>query len=190
MDDKWDVFISHASEDKDAFARPLAETLRDLGVRVWFDEFSLNPGDSLSRSIDKGIAGSNCGLVIVSQAFIAKKWPERELRGLVARQIATPTKIIPVWYGVTSQEVLDFSPPLHDTYAIIVTEGKAVDAEAIQNAALKILKEVRPDLYDALPRTELAHKASEMFEYHVRVSGALHVPQAQFSGTAVIVLKP
>jgi len=39
--DKWDVFISHASEDKDAFVRPLALALCNLGVRVWYDEFSL-----------------------------------------------------------------------------------------------------------------------------------------------------
>lgn len=54
----WDVFISHASEDKDVFVRPLATALRQLGVSVWYDEFTLTVGDSISRSIDKGLADS------------------------------------------------------------------------------------------------------------------------------------
>jgi hypothetical protein len=73
---KWDVFIAHASEDKEAFVRPLATVLQSLGMSVWYDEFSLQLGDSLSRSIDKGILGSQYGLVVVSPAFIEKKWPE------------------------------------------------------------------------------------------------------------------
>lgn len=83
----WDVFVSHASEDKETFVRPLAVALQGLGVSVWYDEFSLRIGDSLSRSINKGIANSRFGLVIVTPAFIEKPWPEYELRGLVAREI-------------------------------------------------------------------------------------------------------
>ena len=75
---EWDVFISHASEDKDTFVRALAEALRQLGVKVWYDEFTLVPGRSISSSIDKGLAGSKFGLVVISESFIAKKWPKRE----------------------------------------------------------------------------------------------------------------
>jgi hypothetical protein len=50
---QWDLFISHASEDKEDFVKPLATLLHDIGVNVWYDEFSLKLGDSLSRSIDK-----------------------------------------------------------------------------------------------------------------------------------------
>ena len=62
---RWDVFISHASEDKDSFVRPLAIALRSLEVLVWYDEFSLRLGDSLSRSIDRGLADSSHGLVVI-----------------------------------------------------------------------------------------------------------------------------
>ena len=65
----WDVFVSHASEDKDAFVRPLAAALQSLGVSIWYDEFSLRVGDSLSRSIDKGIAGSRLGGYGIPDAF-------------------------------------------------------------------------------------------------------------------------
>jgi hypothetical protein len=57
-DTPWDVFICHASEDKDSLVQPLARALSLLGLQVWYDEFSLTVGDSLSRSIDRGIAGS------------------------------------------------------------------------------------------------------------------------------------
>lgn len=95
MAGEYDVFISHASEDKDSFVRPLAVALQSLGVSVWFDEFPLRPGDSLSRSIDKGISSSEHGLVVVSQNFLQKPWPEYELRGLVNREIEQDSKIIP-----------------------------------------------------------------------------------------------
>lgn len=82
---EWDVFISHASEDKQSVVRPLAKKLRSLGMRVWVDESELKIGDSLSRKIDEGLAKSRAELVILSKAFFSKKWPEYELRGLNAR---------------------------------------------------------------------------------------------------------
>ena len=85
MSKKYDVFICYASEDKDSFVRPLAQALQSLGVSVWYDEFSLRLGDSLSGSIDKGIADSEHGVVVLSDAFFEKKWPRRELSGLVTQ---------------------------------------------------------------------------------------------------------
>ena len=124
----WDVFICHASEDKDAFVRPLAEALVRLGLRVWYDEFSLTVGDSLSRSIDKGLAGSKFGIVVLSPAFIGKGWPEHELRGLVTRDIHEGGVILPIWHGLTKDEVLRFSPPLADKIAIDTSRTEPEDA--------------------------------------------------------------
>ena len=115
---RWDLFISHASEDKDTFVRPLAVALRCLEVSVWYDEFTLRLGDRLSRSIDRGLAESSFGLVVVSPAFIRKPWPEYELRGLVARETAEDRVILPIWHGVTRTDVLAFSPPLCDKVAL------------------------------------------------------------------------
>jgi len=101
LDDQRDVFISHASEDKDVIARPIAEELLRRGRSVWFDEFELTLGDSLRRSIDRGLAESRFGLVILSPSFFAKQWPQRELDGLTTREIAGSTKVIlPVWHEV------------------------------------------------------------------------------------------
>ena len=61
----FDLFICHASEDKDAFVRPLATRLREEHVEVWFDEFTLEMGDSLRESIDRGLATSRFGVVVL-----------------------------------------------------------------------------------------------------------------------------
>lgn len=58
MEKNWDAFISHASEDKDTVVRQLADILEQLKVKIWFDEFSLKVGDSLSKSIDYGLQES------------------------------------------------------------------------------------------------------------------------------------
>src|SRR5712691_812752 len=100
-DQAWDLFISHASEDKKTFVEPLASALRDFGVRVWYDDFTLNVGDSLSRSIDNGLSRSDFGLVVLSPAFFEKKWPEYELRGLTAKEIAGSKVLLPIWHNVS-----------------------------------------------------------------------------------------
>ena len=79
----YDVFISHASENKADVALPLANLLKRQGIKVWLDSFELKLGDSLSRSIDQGVAESRFGMVILSPEFLRKDWPRRELDGLV-----------------------------------------------------------------------------------------------------------
>jgi len=61
----WDVFICHASEDKKDIAKPLALALIKMGLKVWYDEFTLKVGDSLRRSIDYGLSQSRYGIVIL-----------------------------------------------------------------------------------------------------------------------------
>lgn len=154
MTEKPDVFISHASPDKAAFVRPLAEALRKLGVVVWYDEFSLELGDSISQQIDRGIANSRFGIVVVSQAFISRNWTKHELRSLVSREVDQDVRIIPVWHGVTKKEVSDFSPSLADKLAVDTSQVDAMEA------AIRILRAVRPDLYSSHPRAELERLAS------------------------------
>src|SRR5207244_3583315 len=115
---EYDVFISHASEDKKTLVRQLAEELRDLRLQVWYDEFELVAGDSLRRSIDHGIARSRSGLVILSPAFFKKNWTQYELDGLVSCYVNGGQKIIPVWFNVGYYDILRFSPSLADKVAI------------------------------------------------------------------------
>src|SRR5882672_1348951 len=103
----YDLFICHASEDKETFVRPLAEALRAQHVEVWYDEFSLKLGDSIRQAIDKGLRQSRFGVVVLSQAFFAKQWPQYELDGLTERQMqGRDIVILPVWHNVTHDDVL------------------------------------------------------------------------------------
>ena len=113
----FDVFISHTSEDKEDVVRPLATALRDAGLSVWYDEFELRIGDSLRRKIDKGLANSRFGVVVLSRAFFGRGWPEYELDGLVTRTVAGKQVLLPVWHTVTKREVMDYSPSLADRVA-------------------------------------------------------------------------
>lgn len=114
----YDAFISHASEDKDDLVRPLAQKLQEAGFSIWYDEFQLKVGDSLRRSIDKGLANSRFGIVVLSPDFFAKNWPQYELDGLVAREMNGGKIILPLWHKVSKDEVMRYSPSLADKVAL------------------------------------------------------------------------
>ena len=122
---EWDVFISHASEDKEDLVRPLAERLRSKGLRVWFDEMTLTVGDSLRRSIDRGLAHSRYGIVVISPHFLEREWPQRELDGLVARETNGVKSILPIWHNISADEIRRKSPTLADRVA--TTSDKGLD---------------------------------------------------------------
>jgi hypothetical protein len=119
----WDIFISHASEDKDAVVRPLAERLRSLGLRVWYDEFTLLLGNSLRQSIDYGLANSRFGVVILSPNFLAKNWPRKELDGLFSRETSGEKVILPVWHNIDQAELSKYSPMMADRIAVSTSKG-------------------------------------------------------------------
>jgi len=114
----YDFFISHATEDKDEFVRPLAEKLNELGLKIWYDDFQLKIGDSLRRSIDNGLKNSKYGIVVLSSSFFSKNWPQYELDGLVAKELSGVKVILPIWHKVTKDEVISYSPTLADKVAL------------------------------------------------------------------------
>lgn len=117
---KYDFFISYASEDRDTFVAPLAHALKDTGFEVWFDAFCLRPGDSLRRSIDKGLRDSTRGLVVLSKHYISKEWPQKEFDALFSLEgIDGENLIIPIWHEISKNEVQKFSPMVADKKAIL-----------------------------------------------------------------------
>ncbi len=126
----YDLFICHASEDKESFVRPLADALRKENIEVWYDEFSLKLGDSIRRSLDKGLKQSRFGIVILSKNFFEKRWPQYELDGLAEREMKGDDKVIlPIWHGVTHDDVMQYSPSLAGRKAVSSSEGtdKVID---------------------------------------------------------------
>jgi transcriptional regulator with XRE-family HTH domain len=120
---QWDVFVCHASEDKEPFVRRLVDRLGRENVHVWYDSFELKLGDSLRRSIERGLSLSRYGVVVLSPRFFAKEWPQRELDGMAALEVDGRKVILPVWHGVGRKEVRAKSPILADRVAIRSDQG-------------------------------------------------------------------
>ena len=154
----WDVFISHASEDKDYLVRILAKQLVDIyKVSVWYDEYSLEYGDSLIESIENGLKNSRYGIVVLSKNFFKKSYTKHEFNGLKTKELLLNKKvIIPIWYDITKQEVFEYSTTLADKFAIYT--NKNVD---VNDLAIKIIKIVRPDIYENISRMEYIENTLE-----------------------------
>jgi hypothetical protein len=136
---QYDVFICHASEDKDDFVRPLAERLKQQHLDVWYDEFSLKIGDSLTHKIDEGLSKSRYGIVVISQNLFKKPWAKRELNGLTMREMVENRELIlPIWHRVNVQDVMQFSPSLADKKAGSSSDG-------INTLIRDLIKKIRPD---------------------------------------------
>jgi hypothetical protein len=127
--EEYDFFVSHASEDKDSFVRPLVHALTALGLKVWYDEFTLEIGDSLRRSIDHGLGSSKYGIVVLSKSFFSKQWPQYELDALVNRSMNGNKVILPIWHNVKHQEVSCYSHSLADKVAYL-TSALSIDQMA------------------------------------------------------------
>jgi hypothetical protein len=106
----WDVFISHASEDK-PYVEPLVEVLKAASINVWYDRLVLEWGDDLRKEIDQGLTNCRYGIVVFSKAFLAgKKWTDHELNGLFALERHGRKLVLPIWHGITQDELLKYSP--------------------------------------------------------------------------------
>lgn len=143
---KFDVFISYTSSDKDAIARPLAKKLSNYGLNIWFDEFTLEVGDSLIESIDKGLASSKFGIVILSKSFLEKGWTKYELRGLLSREIGKSKVLLPIWHNISRDEITEISPTLADKFALNTS------SQSLDEITIKLIQVIRPDIFENLLR--------------------------------------
>lgn len=107
-----------------------------MGLKVWYDEFELKIGDSLRRKIDKGLANSRFGIVVLSTAFISKGWTNYELDGIVTKVISGQQVIFPIWYNITKQQVIDYSPSLVDKFA--------------RNTAINTIEEIADEIHEVV----------------------------------------
>ena len=183
-DFRWDVFISHASEDNRSFVEPLADELRKYGLEIWLDTLTLSVGDSLRRSIDEGLAKSRFGVVVLSPAFLRKQWPQHELDGLVALEMEGRKVILPVWHDLEKQDVLKFSPTLADKVAAKSSDGLMAVTRAliavIRPEALTI-QTGRKDVSLAILRLqEQLKQNAPKFEYRIVPADASAPTSSQY----------
>jgi len=119
----FDFFISYASEDR-GVAEIIDKSLSTRGYKVWRDRGQLTLGDSLTAKINEGLASSRFGIVILSNAFLRKNWPQAELNALQARAIAEGQKVIlPIRRNLDHEEMAKHLPLLGDKLTIAVTHN-------------------------------------------------------------------
>ncbi len=133
------VFISHDSRDKDVLVRNLALEMSMLLCPVWYDEFSLNVGDSLRENIERGLKEAKKCVVILSQNFISNGgWTKAEFDSIYIREIHEKKNVIlPVWHNVSVQEVYEYSPRLADKVALNSSIGEKALAKKLVEAVTK-----------------------------------------------------
>lgn len=121
--DNFDIFISHASEDKDALARPLAKILLKLGYSVFLDELVIKLGDSIAKSINQGLSRAKHCIIIISNTFLEKNWTKAELNSITNMYISSDKKILPIWHGVTYEDIVNNVPLIVDLKAVDSKKG-------------------------------------------------------------------
>lgn len=141
-DEEYDVFISHASEDKADFVDSLYQELDSRGIKVWYDAMSIKWGDSLRSKIDEGLRKSRFGIVILSNDYIRKGWTQYELDGLFQREMTSGKTILPIWHKITKDEVQAFSLTLAGRKAL---NTAMLSAEEIAIELINLLPPVEPD---------------------------------------------
>lgn len=112
---KKDLFLCHASEDKENLVRPVADELIRQGLSVWFDECEILPGMDFVMAINSGMKEAHAVVVFFSDNFLHKHWPLNELNNSIA--IGKP--LIPVVSDLSITDILENYPLLSSTYMML-----------------------------------------------------------------------
>lgn len=104
---EYDVFISHASEDKKPFVEELATALKEAGIKTWYDVDQISWGEDIRKSIDKGLINSRFCIVILSKNFFDKYWAGTYELDAIFQKTALTRKILilPIWHNITLDEI-------------------------------------------------------------------------------------
>jgi hypothetical protein len=121
-DIKYDVFISHAYEDKNTFTNELAFELKKKGLKVWYSGFELKIGDSITDSVNNALRGAKYAIVVISPVYLQKQWAMNELKALFNQDTAA-NRILPILHNITADEIKKYLPVMADRYAISSDKG-------------------------------------------------------------------
>ncbi len=129
LPDLRDVFLCHAWDDRKGAAKELYDLLESKGVTVWFSEKDVPLGSSLLREIDKGLAKSRVGIVLVTPSFLKRVEGEgiadKELSALLARDL-----LVPIVHNTTFEDLREVSPLLGSRSGLSTIEESMVDVAA------------------------------------------------------------
>lgn len=161
---KYDVFICHASEDKEPVVRPLLNALDAAAVKAWVDEREIGWGDGVSESIHAGLRQSRFVLLILSEAFLAKRWPAREMNAVLTSETSDGvTKLLPLMAASEDQHrrILAHYPLLADKRYLRWSPG-AVGSIVEELMALLGGRPGKPSSHTPIPVTNQDSAGSRM----------------------------
>lgn len=112
---KYDVFISHANNDKEDYVEKLYDTVKKLGINVFYDKEVLTWGDKWKQVILEGTTDSEFAVIVISKNFFGREWTEKELNEFLTQQNESGQKIVlPLLHGITRQELIAHYPELEE----------------------------------------------------------------------------
>ena len=133
-----DFFICHASEDKSSFVKDLANQLLRIGASIFYDEYSIGLGQSLTASINAGLSRASCVVVVLSASFLDKEWTNSELQAAFNLHVSGDTRLVPVFHEIDPAVIRKRYPLVADIKGISSSLGyERVASELIQSAGIK-----------------------------------------------------
>lgn len=138
--EEYDVFVSHAWEDKEGFVDEFVAELEKLDIKVWYDKQRIKWGDSMRARIDNGLKKSKFGIAVISPDYIAdgKYWTKAELDGLFQLESVNGKMLLPIWHNITKQQVMNYSPIVASKLAMTTA---SMTAEEIAKEMQSLLSE-------------------------------------------------
>ncbi len=124
--DLRDLFLCHAWDDRRGAATELHDRLEALGVSVWFSEKDILLGQPFMREIDRGLAKSRAGLVLITPAFL-ERVDKRGVSDIELSELLARNLLIPVVHGITWAEVRKISPLLASRNGLDTAEDSMAD---------------------------------------------------------------
>lgn len=138
-DERYDVFVSHAWEDKQSFVDEFVTELESLGIKVWYDKQRIKWGDSMRAKIDDGLKKSKFGIAVISPDYIAdgKYWTKAELDGLFQLESVNGKTLLPIWHNITKKQVMEYSPIIASKLAMTTASMTAKEIADEMKAMLE-----------------------------------------------------
>jgi hypothetical protein len=127
--DLRDMFLCHAWDDRQGAAKQLHDLLESLGVKVWFSEKDVGLGVPLLRAIDKGLANSRIGIVLVTPALL-QRLPKESIADKELSALLAGARLIPVVHQTTYEALREVSPLLASRTGLSTAENTMTEVAA------------------------------------------------------------
>lgn len=129
---KYNLFISYSHKDKKNLVEKLVKALEKKDIQVWYDDFEVKAGDSITDKISEGLRGARFGLIVISEAYVESRWARQELNALFKKQITQNKKyVLPIWYKHSMDKMMEDFPLLAD-YRGIRMDGPEDIPQAVE----------------------------------------------------------